>query len=521
LQVGNGGATGTLNAGAPIVDNGTFIFDGTGLFSLSGGGVISGTGNVIVNGSGGLLKAIGANTYTGWTLINPGATFQTSEGNQGALASSVVTNNGTLKLVTQVDGTFAYSGPIVGTGSVVLDVNNAYSGTVTLTGTNTYAGGTIIAGGGIILGDGFTPGAGSIVGNVTFTNSTVSDDGKSIEFNRPDDMIFTNLISGSGSTVGGNQGQLIQAGFGMVTLTADNTFVGSTIVSNGVLQVGDGGTSGAIGSTNTISDWATLLFNRSDAVTVIGGINGTGLVAQAGSGILTLDGNLAMNAAVIVTNDDLSTTTNVYVGSIAVSNGTLVVNSPGGIVNNYLGVNGGTLVAGGVGSVSTLSISNDLNISSGTVVAALNKSLSPSNTMFVVAGAINRAGGSLQLVNYGPPLVVGDKFTIFNKAVAGGANMPIVATGFTVNNNLGVDGSVTVATVTSVTSPAITNSILGGNLTLTWPSGTGLSLQVQTNSLATGLSTNWVTIPGTGANTSYTTPMNTSSNMCVFYRLAP
>jgi hypothetical protein len=168
-----------------------------------------------------------------------------------------------------------------------------------------------------------------------------------------------------------------------------------------------------------------------------------------------------------------------------------------------------------------LDISNDLDISSGTVVAALNKSSSPSNTTFVVTGAINRTGGSLQLVNYGAPLVVGDKFTIFNKAVTGGASMPIVATGFTVNNNLASDGSVTVATVVPVTSPTITNSVSGGNLTLTWPSGTGLSLQVQTNSLSTGLSTNWVTIPGTGASTSYTTPVNTAANTCVFYRLAP
>jgi autotransporter-associated beta strand protein len=521
LQVGNGGATGTLNAGGPIIDDGTFSFNGTGLFSISAGGVISGTGNVIASGSGGLLKAIGANTYTGWTLINPGATFQPCEGNQGALASSVVTNNGTLKFVRQDSGIFIYSGNIVGAGSVLKDVNNAEGGDVTLTGNNTYTNGTIIAGGGIILGDGATPGAGSIVGNVIFTNSAVSDDNKFFEIDRPDNVILTNLISGIGSTVGANQGQFIQAGPGMVTLTANNTFVGSTIISNGVLQVGIGGTTGAIGSTNTITDGGTLIFNRSDNVTVLGGINGSGLVAQAGSGTLTLAGNLAMTSTVLVTNGDSSITTNIFTGSITVSNGTLVVNSPGGIVGNFLSVNGGTLVAGGVGTVKTLIVSNDMNISSGTVVAALNKSLSPSNTTFVVAGAINRTGGSLQLVNSGPALAVGDKFIIFNKAVAGGAGMPIVATGFTVNNNLGLDGSVTVATVASVTPPQITNSVSGGNFNLTWPSGTGLSLQVQTNSLSVGLSTNWVTIPGTATVNTYSAPVNTASNTCVFYRLAP
>jgi len=212
--------------------------------------------------------------------------------------------------------------------------------------------------------------------------------------------------------------------------------------------------------------------------------------------------------------------TNVFFGTLTVSNGTLVVNPPGGNVNNFLSVNGGTLIAGGAGTVSTLNVSNDLNITAGTVVATLNKSLSVSNTTFAVTGAINRTGGSLLLTNSGPALTVGDKFKIFNKAVAGGASMPIVATGFTVNNNLGVDGSVTVATVVVVTPPTITNSVSGGTLHLSWSAAyTGYSLQAQTNTLAAGLKTNWVTIPGTATSNTYSVPLNTTANTCVFYRL--
>jgi fibronectin-binding autotransporter adhesin len=523
LQVGNGVGTGTLNSGSPVVDNGTFAFNGTGLFSMSANGVVSGTGNVVVSGSGGVLQLIGANTYTGWTLINSGATFQPCQGNSGALVSSVVTNNGTLKFIRQDQGVFIYSGPIVGTGLVLKDNNNVNASDVTLTGTNTYTGGTIIADGGIILGDGVTPGAGSIIGNVTFTNpaTAANDAPKYFEINRPDNVVITNLITGVGSTVGANQGQFIQAGPGMTTLTANNTFTGSTIVTNGVLQVGAGGTTGAIGSTNTITASATLLFNRSDSVTVVGGINGTGLVAQVGSGTLRLVGNLAMNATVITTNDDLSTTTNVFFGLTTVSNGTLVVNPPGGNVANFLSVNGGTLIAGGAGTVSTLNVSNDLNITAGTVVATLNKSQAVSNTTFAVTGFITRTGGTLLLTNSGPTLTVGDKFTIFNKAVAGGASMPIVATGFTVNNNLAVDGSVTVTSVVVVTPPTLSATFSGGNVNLSWPAAsTGLNLQVQTNTLSTGLKSNWVIIPGTSAGNSYSAPVNTASNTAVFYRLS-
>jgi hypothetical protein len=57
-------------------------------------------------------------------------------------------------------------------------------------------------------------------------------------------------------------------------------------------------------------------------------------------------------------------------------------------------------------------------------------------------------------------------------------------------------------------------------LKLSWPASfTGLHLQVQTNSLTKGLSTNWFTILGTDASDSFSTPITT--NGTVFYRLAP
>ena len=81
-----------LNSGSPVVNNGTIIYDSTSDFTMGGFNVqISGTGNLIKRGSG-LLKIIGNNSYTGWTLIEPGARLQVSEDNQGQFTSSVVTN---------------------------------------------------------------------------------------------------------------------------------------------------------------------------------------------------------------------------------------------------------------------------------------------------------------------------------------------------------------------------------------------------------------------------------------------
>jgi len=496
LQIGTGGATGSLYSSGNITDNGTLIFNSTGAFTLNS--AISGTGQLIKQGSG-LLKLLGNNTYTGGTTINAGAALQVCTGNQGSIVGNI-TNNGSLLFVRQDTGVFVYGGNISGTGSVLKDCNNFNFGDVTFTGTNTYSGGTIICAGAIILGDNATPGAGSIVGNVLFTNSLVTayDPGRTLTFNRPDNFTFSGVISGSGSTNSTLQGGVVQAGNGTVTLTANHTYSGITTISNGTLQVGAGGASGWIGSgTNGVTNYGALVFDRSDNVTFGNVISGTGSVVQLGSGTLTLTG------------------TNTYSGPTVVSNGTLVVSSAGGDMD----VSGGILDPGGVGSsVGTLTVAGNMSITSGVVVVSLNKALSPSNSIVSVAGTITNYGGTLKLLNFGPDVVVGDQFNIFGQAVEG-AVLTIVSPGFTVStSSLAVNGSVT---VTGIAAGQVTATLSGTQLNLAWPASyTGADLQVQTNPLTKGLSTNWLTVPGTEGGNSYSTPVN-KTNGSVFYRLAP
>ena len=74
--------------------------------------------------------------------------------------------------------------------------------------------------------------------------------------------------------------------------------------------------------------------------------------------------------------------------------------------------------------------------------------------------------------------------------------------------------------------PAIANvatnivaKVNGGNLELTWPvDHTGWRLQVQTNSLNTGLGTNWVTVPDSTSTNQMFVPMD-PANGSVFFRL--
>jgi fibronectin-binding autotransporter adhesin len=72
---------------------------------------------------------------------------------------------------------------------------------------------------------------------------------------------------------------------------------------------------------------------------------------------------------------------------------------------------------------------------------------------------------------------------------------------------------------TGPTGPAnLTNSVSGGVLSLSWPSGQGWKLQMQTNSLSVGLGTNWVYVTD-GSTTSTNITIN-SAKPTVFYRLA-
>ena len=485
LQVGNGGGTGSLNPNIAIINNTLLVFNTGGSFIYQSGGLISGPGNVIVQG-GGFIKAIGANTYTGWTRIDANTTFQPKEGQDGALVSSVVTNNGTLRLVAQ-DATFTYPGPIVGTGKVQIGANNVNVGVMTLTGTNTYTGGTFIGDNTLVLGDGANAGSGTMAGNVQFVNNftLAQDNPRTLTFNRPagDDFTFSGTITTNFTTPQANLGIVQQNGGDKLTLTGNNTYGGGTVINAGIVQVGAGGASGSLGF-GPVTNNALLVFNRTGSLAV-GTVTGSGSLTQLGTATVTLTG----------------------------------VSSLGGDVD----LEAGTFGAAPSGFVGSLSVGGNMTIASGvTILAGLNLALSPSNSVYTVTGSINyTSGGTLRLLNSGPFLQVGDKFTIFSQPVT---NMAVVLPGFTVQNDLGVDGSITVTAVTPLTITTTTSGAGGATLNLSWPASWtgGVHLQSQTNGITKGLSTNWVTIPGTDLSNTYSATINKTvspTNGCVFYRL--
>ena len=261
----------------------------------------------------------------------------------------------------------------------------------------------------------------------------------------------------------------------------------------------------------------------------------------AGNGVLSAD--ITGNPILSITKTGSGTWTlpgNTYTGNTVVSNGTLVLNGTvGGGTTNATVVAGGTLAGGctiadavnvlaggklspGANNVpGTLTINNNLTLA-GAVAMTLNISLAQSNSLLVVSGSITNAGGAgIVINNVGPALAVGNAFTLFSQAVSNGAAMPISpapGTGLAWQNNLAVNGTISVVTSGPSGPGYITNSISGNTLTLTWPAGQGWRLVSQTNSLSVGLTpNNWSTVSGgtDGGNSLTINPTNPT----VFYRL--
>ncbi|MGP9809918.1 autotransporter outer membrane beta-barrel domain-containing protein [Rhodopseudomonas sp. NSM] len=264
------------------------------------GSMIDGDAPLVLGKVGtGTLTLTGINSYTGGTIISAGTLQIGNGGTSGSIAGNVA-NSATLAF-NRSDAT-SFGGVVFGTGNLV----KLGTGTLTLTGSNSYLGGTTISDGTLQIGNGGT--TGSIVGDVV-NNATLA-------FNRSDAIGFGGVISGTGS--------LSKLGTGTLTLTGANTYTGGTTISAGTLQIGDGGTAGSI--TGDVTNNATLVFNRSDAIGFGGVISGTGSVTKLGTDALLLFGD------------------NTYTGGTTISAGFLQVGS-GGTTGSIVGnvVNNGTL----------------------------------------------------------------------------------------------------------------------------------------------------------------------------------
>jgi autotransporter-associated beta strand protein len=429
LQIGDGGANGSIGNGA-ITNNSVLAINSSTNITFASGNGIRGTGALIQMGTGTTTLNASNTTYSGGTLIS-GGTLQVGAGptgssgdTNGSLGTGKVTNNATLAfsrrfasdtVSNNISGTGALT--VLGSsGGLILAGSNSYSGLTTITTNNTLQ-----------IGIGGT--------NGTLGSGSVSNAG-TLTFNRSDLYTVTNTISGSGA--------LSQIGSGTTILSGSNSYTGGTTVTNGMLQIGNGGTSGSVGGGGiTLSGAGLLAFNRADSVTLtnyIGG--GGGVLSQMGAGTLVIKATGATYGGTVISNGTLQLGdggANGAIGSGAITN------------NSVLAVNSSTnfTFASGNGIRGTGAL---IQMGTGTTI------LNASNTTY--SGGTLISGGTLQ---------VGNGATYDTNGSLGTGNVTNNATlAFkrylqtdTVSNNISGTGALTVSGSSTALTLAGSNSYSG------------------------------------------------------------
>ncbi len=448
LQLGDGVSAGSIQGN--VTDNSTLAFNEPSNTVLPGN--VSGTGGLTQSGAGAIILT-GNNSYAGPTLINATTTLQIGNGGtSGSIAAaSAITDNGTLAF--DEAGTLVIGNAIGGSGGV----NQLGIGTTALTGDSTYSGTTTITAGTLSIGNGGA--TGSIA-----AASQVADNG-TLAFNETGPLLFANAVSGSGG--------LAQVGTGTTTLTANLTNTGSTLISGGTLQLGNGGTSGALG-TGAVVDNATLAVDRSDAFTLANAISGTGGLNQTGSGKLILTGA-----------NTFTGTTAITAGSVQVGNGGTTGSLTGNVADgtNLAFDRSDTLTYGGqisgAGSVSQIGTgttiltgasnytggttisAGTLQIGNGAATGAITGNVANAGSLvFDRAGALSFGGvisGAGTVVQSGPGATTLTAAQTYTGATSVTGGTLVAANSIATSSGLSVSGGGTIAGVGPLPKTTITN----------------------------------------------------------------
>lgn len=232
----------------------------------------------------------------------------------------------------------------------------------------------------------FTLGAILVTANVGANNVQMNDSSGNVwrlgagaeamihQYNTSGDLIFNGKITqaaGTGSIV-------TKDGPGRVILAnSSNSWAGVTNILEGTLQVGNGGTGGVLGTGN-VNNNGSLVFKRSDAISVTNLISGSGGVTQSGGDVLTLN-----NAS------------NSYSGGTTITSGTVTYTN--GLADFG---SGGLSFSGGAFQWKS---GDTTDLSSRTVtINAGGAKVNPNGNTVTLANAIGNGGaGGLSLVGSG------------------------------------------------------------------------------------------------------------------------
>lgn len=323
-------------------------------------------------------------TLTGTGIANNSSQTQ-SFVNNGAI---VVNNAGSASFASNISG----SGGLIKEGA----------GTLTLSGINAYTGATTMTAGTLQLGVGALNGNGALTvnGGIVDLNgnnqsvSALSGSGGAVSIGSAFLTVGQNIDTSYKGVISGN-GFFTKGGDGTLILTGANTFSGLTQVAGGALQIGNGGTTGSIGSSTVILT-TSLVVNRSNDITLANVLEGNGNLLKPGAGKLTLTGNNVSFGGVILNQVGILQIGDGITGSAGNANitneGTLIFNLGTSVTGGEIRGSGNVIKTGS----GTLTLTGNSAYSGGTTLIAGILQLN-SNDALPTAGALTINGGTLAL----------------------------------------------------------------------------------------------------------------------------
>ncbi|GAR79460.1 outer membrane protein IcsA autotransporter precursor [Salmonella enterica] len=317
---------------------------------------LSGSGSLVKTGTGELTLS-GDNSYSGGTTISGGTL---TADHADSLGTGAIANSGVLQVGEgELENTLSGSGSLMKTGT----------GELTLSGDNGYSGGTTITGGTLIADNADSLGTGAVA------NSGVLQVGEGE---------LENTLSGSGS--------LVKTGTGELTLSGDNSYSGGTtitdgtltadhadslgtgaVANSGVLQVGEGELENTLSGSGSLVKTGTGELTLSgdnsysgtttitDGTLIAANVNALGGGNIDNSGTLMLDANGAFELANVTTHTGATTAlaagSTLDAGQLTQENGSTLSIDLGAATDDAVITAdsvtlGGTLNVTGIGSVT-------------------------------------------------------------------------------------------------------------------------------------------------------------------------
>ena len=240
-------------------------------------------------------------------------------------------------------------------------------------------------------------------GSATLTGGTVNLSSGVLE-------AATGVTATIQSGISGSSG-LSKNSAGTVVVSGSMSYTGTTTINGGTLQVGEGGTAGALPTGSAITNNGTLAFNQSDTVTQgtdfsSSGMSGTGGLTQAGAG------NLILNVPNTFTGITKATAGTITVtDSLGLQNSTVDTTGAGSIVfDNALtsasvgGLQGGTAYT--ANSAMSITVGNNVRDASYSAAITGTGSLTKVGSSAQQLTAVNTYSGGTNInagiLQFGP-----------------------------------------------------------------------------------------------------------------------